>query len=351
MQVIHRVSHMIPIGQRRHSRRAFLTAAISVTMAVGMKRSAQAASEQGLAFVLNSASASFSVIDVATRRVIRTTPVLREPHHWALLPDRSALLVGDTSANALFHLDPNTGDILKRTALSDPYQLWFGPGGRHLVDTALAVENVDIYDGKTLQLLKRLRLPTMPSHISYAPDGNTVFVSLQSNDRLVGIDLRTLDVAWQVTVGKTPAGVFWHNGQVLVGIMGSDYVAVTDPANGREIRRVKTGRGAHNLFYAPDGRSIYVTNRVEGSISLLDASTLDVVRTYVVPNGPDCIAFAPDGKLWVSMRWGGRVAVLDPATGTHETIAVGRSPHGVFLSRSPALPGAGRSTALSLSTA
>ncbi|MBN8892978.1 MAG: YncE family protein [Rhodospirillales bacterium] len=342
---------MIEKAQYQLSRRAALTAAIGVAAISTPERPTFAAADQGLALVLNSASASFSVIDVASRKLIRTTPVLREPHHWALLPDQSALLVGDTSANTLFHLNPNTGEIVQRTPMSDPYQLWFGPGGRHLVVTALAVEHVDIYDGKTLQLLKRLRLPTMPSHISFAPDGNTVFVSLQSNGRLVGIDLRTLTTSWQVSVGKAPAGVFWHDHQVLVGIMGGDYVAVTDPANGREIRRVKTGRGAHNLFYAPDGQSIYVTNRVEGSVSLLNAATLDVVRTYNVPNGPDCIAFAPDGRLWVSMRWGGRVAVLDPKTGTHETIAVGRSPHGVFLTRSPTLPGAGRPAALSLSTA
>ncbi len=337
--------------QENLHRRTFLGASIVLAAGGPATQTARAASDQGLAIVLNSAAASFSVIDVATRTVIRTTPVLREPHHWALLPDRSALLIGDTSGNAMFFLDPGTGQIIRRTAFSDPYQLWFSPDGRHLVVTALRVEHVDIYDGRTLQLAKRLRLPTMPSHLSYSPDGSMVYVSLQDNDRLVGIDLRTLAVAWQTSVGKTPAGVFWHDDKVLVGIMGNDYVAVTDPVDGRELRRIRTGRGAHNLFYTPDGRQIYVTNRVEGTVSLLDAVSLDVVRTYVVPNGPDCIAFAPDGKLWVSMRWGGRVAVLDPASGTHETIAVGRSPHGVFLTASPTLPGPARAASLSLSTA
>ncbi len=300
---------------------------------------------------MNSASASFSVIDVASRAVIRTTPVLREPHHWALLPDRSALLIGDTSGNTMFFVDPETGAIMRRSAFSDPYQLWFGPDGRHLIVTALRLEHVDIYDGHTLLLVKRLRLPIMPSHLSFAPDGSMVYVSLQESDRLVAIDLQSLSVVWQIDVGKTPAGVFWHDQTVMVGIMGNDYVVVCDPIDGREVRRIRTGRGAHNLFYSPDGRHIFVTNRVEGSVSMLDARTLDVARTYAVPNGPDCIAFAPDGKLWISMRWGGRVAVLDPATGAYDTIAVGRSPRGVYLTRSPTRPGAGRAASLTLSTA
>lgn len=332
-------------------RRDLLGVSLALLTAGALTQTARAASDQGLAFVMNSASASFSVIDVATRAVIRTTPVLREPHHWALLPDSSALLIGDTSGNTMFFVDPETGEIIRRSAFSDPYQLWFGPEGRHLVVTALRLEHVDIYDGRTMQLVKRLRLPTMPSHLSFAPDGSMVYVSLQENDQLVAIDLRSLSVVWQTDVGKTPAGVFWHDGTVMVGIMGSDYVAVCDPKDSRELRRIRTGRGAHNLFYSPDGRHIYVTNRVEGSVSVLNAGTLDVARTYVVPNGPDCIAFAPDGKLWISMRWGGHVAVLDPATGAYDTIPVGRSPHGVYLTRSPTRPGAGRAASLTLSTA
>lgn len=311
----------------------------------------RAIGDQGRAIVMNSASASFSVIDVASRKVIRTTPVLREPHHWALLPDRSALLIGDTSGNALFFLDPQTGELLQHRPFSDPYQLWFSPNGQHLVVAALAVNHVDLYDGRTLRLVKRFRLPTMPSHISYSPDSSMVFVTLQTNNRLVAIDLGAQKVMWQSEIGKTPAGVFWHGGKVLVGVMGSDYVAVADPVDGRVVRRLRTGRGAHNLFYSPDGKQIYVTNRVEGTVSLLDSSSLETLRTYIVPNGPDCIAFAPDGKLWISMRWASHVAVLDPQSGTHEAIAVGRSPHGVFLTASPTLPGPNRSSSLTLSTA
>ena len=333
------------------SRRTLLGTGMTVGAAAFRQRPAQAAASLGVAIVMNSAAASFSVIDVASRSVIRTTPVLREPHHWALLPDRSALLIGDTSGNALFFLDPSTGEIIRRVACSDPYQLWFSPDGRLLVINALGVNHVDVYDARTLQHAHRFRLPTMPSHLSYAPDGGMVYVSLQASNELVAIDLRTMTLVWKAAIGRTPAGVFWHDGKLLVGIMGSDCVAVADPVDGRVIRRVRTGRGAHNLFYAPDGRTIYVTNRVEGTVSVLDAASLDVLRTYTVPNGPDCIAFAPDGTLWVTMRWGGHVAVLDPTSGAHATIAVGRSPHGVFLSASPTLPGPPRPATLSLSTA
>ena len=78
-----------------------------------------------------------------------------------------------------------------------------------------------------------------------------VFVSLQGTDRLVAIDLDTMQVVWNKPVGKTPAGVLWHDGKLLVANMGEDYIAVVDPADGRVIGHVLTGKGAHQSFPRP----------------------------------------------------------------------------------------------------
>ena len=74
-----------------------------------------------------------------------------------------------------------------------------------------------------------------------------------------------------------------------------------------------------------------MNNRVDGTTVSLDAATLAVLRTYRVPGGPDCIEFAPDGKLWITERFAQKVAILDPASGILRTIPVGRSPHGIYL--------------------
>ena len=68
----------------------------------------------------------------------------------------------------------------------------------------------------------------------------------------------------------------------------------------------------------------------------LDAERLRVLRTFIIPGGPDDIAFAPDGDLWITRRFAEKVAVLHPESGDFETIDVGRSPHGLWLN--PAAP-------------
>lgn len=292
---------------------------------------AQLAHASGLAFVVNSNAASISLIDMSSEKEIRRIPLLREPHHLVLSPDGKSLLVGDTVGNEMFFFDPNTAALQKRLPVADPYQLSFSPNGKFLVVNGLARNQVDVYDAASMQLLKRFPAASMPSHLAYSPDSSRVFISLQGTDSLAAIDLTKMAPLWTMKVGSTPAGVLWHNGKVLVADMGTDYVAVVDPADGHITDRIHTGKGAHNLFLSPDGKVIWVNNRVGGTTTSVDAATLGLIRTYKIPGGPDDIAFAPDGRLWITRRWAEKVAVLDPKSGEFQTIDVGRSPHGLFL--------------------
>ena len=290
-----------------------------------------AAQAAGIAYVVNSGGASISVVDMTTLKELRRIPALREPHHLVLSPDGKSLLVGDTVGNQMLFLDPDTGEIQKRLPMADPYQLGFSPDHKLLVVNGLARNQVDVYDAASMKLIKRFPVVATPSHLAYAPDSSAVYVSLQDSDRLIAFDLRKLTVLWDQPVGKTPAGVLWHNGKLLVADMGTDSLAEVDPADGTVLARIPTGKGAHNLFLSPDGKIIWVNNRAGGTTVALDATTLKVIRSYAIPGGPDDIDFAPGGKLWITRRFAEKVAVLDPATGDYQTVQVGRSPHGLFL--------------------
>jgi len=305
-----------------------LVLALLALLASAAWASAQAS---GIAIVLNSGDASLSLLDMARGTELRRVPVLREPHHVALSPDGRELLVGDAGANEMLFLDPRTGDIKRRLPMADPYHLAFSPNGKWLTVTGLARNQVDVYDAASMSLAKRFPLSSMPSHVAYSPDSSTAYVTLQGTNRLAAIDLQRQAVRWTAEVGATPAGVIWLNGKVLVANMGSDHFAVVDPVDGRVESRIRTGRGAHQLFLSPNGKTLWVNNRVDGTTVALDATTYALIHSYRVPGGPDCIDFAPDGKLWITQRFIQKVAVLDPATGAIQSLSVGRSPHGIFL--------------------
>ena len=303
----------------------------------------------GIAVVVNSGEASLSVLDMARRTELRRIPVLREPHHLVLAPGGRELLVGDAGGNEMLFLDPATGDIRRRLPVSDPYHLAFSPNGRWLVVTGLARNQVDVYAAATMTLAKRFPAGTMPSHLAYSPDSSVAYVTLQGTNKVAAFDLVRMAPLWVAEVGAAPAGIIWHQGRLLVANMGSDHFAVLNPADGSVERRVRTGRGAHQLFPSPDGKTLWVNNRVDGTTVAVDAATLVPGRAFKLGGGPDCIDFSPDGKLWITLRFAQKVAVLDPATGAVQTIPVGRSPHGIFLSNSA--PAAVLSSVASAATA
>ena len=285
----------------------------------------------GLAIVLNSGDASISLLDASTGMEIRRVPVMREPHHIALSPNGRDLLVGDAGGNEVLFLDRRSGEIKRRVPVTDPYHLLFSPDGRLLVVTGLARNQVDVYDAASMRLVKRFPASSMPSHIAFSPDSSMAFATLQGTNKLAAYDLRRFEQIWSSDVGSTPAGVVWHDDKLLVANMGSDSIVVVDPVGGRVERHIRTGRGAHQIFPSPDGKLLWVNNRVDGTTVALDARTLAVLRSYKVPGGPDCIDFAPDGKLWITQRFIQKVGILDPDSGEIRSVAVGRSPHGIFL--------------------
>jgi DNA-binding beta-propeller fold protein YncE len=122
---------------------------------------------------------------------------------------------------------------------------------------------------------------------------------------------------------------------------GEDDVAVVDWRTQKVVKRIQTGRGAHNFRSLSDGRHIAVSNRVESTISILDYESLTKVAdiTGLMP-GPDDMELSADKRyLWVTFRFARHVGVIDLTTRQLvDRIAVNRSPHGIFFAdRAPVL--------------
>jgi DNA-binding beta-propeller fold protein YncE len=94
-----------------------------------------------------------------------------------------------------------------------------------------------------------------------------------------------------------------------------------------------TGDGAHGLYVSRDSRTLYITNRGEGSVSLLDFATNNLVAKWQLPDGgsPDMGGVSADGTvLWLSGRYHAVVYAISTADGhLIAKIPVGNQPHGL----------------------
>src|SRR3977135_882243 len=95
-------------------------------------------------------------------------------------------------------------------------------------------------------------------------------------------------------------------------------VSVIDPATMQEIQFIPTGRGAHGLQVSRDTKSLYVSNRLEGSFSVIDFATRAVVAKWTIPGGvtPASLQLSPAGtQLWASGRYHSNVYVMSTVSG------------------------------------
>lgn len=284
-----------------------------------------------LVYVLNSTDPSIVKIDSRSGQEVHRIEGLREVHHLVLSPNGKELLIADSAGNEILFVEPATGTVLRRERISNPYHLDFTPDGRLLVIASLRRGQVDIYDANGPRLVERIRVGNKPSHIAFSPDSRFAYVTMQGDGTVIAIDLQERRITWQVSVGPEPAGILWHRGRLIVGIMGRDHFAVLNPETRQIETTIRVGRGAHTIFASPDGKTLWATSRVQSRIAEIEPDTLQVRRIHEVPGGPDCIAFAPDGAVWATLRWAGRIARLDPVSGDISSIRVGRSPHGIFV--------------------
>jgi len=106
---------------------------------------------------------------------------------------------------------------------------------------------------------------------------------------------------------------------------------VVDPILMQEVAFIPTGLGAHGMAISRDCRSLYVSNRLAGTISVIEFATRKVTATWRVGGSPDMLQVSTDGtQLWTGSRFTNMVAVIDTRTGkVIVTIQVGRRPHGL----------------------
>jgi DNA-binding beta-propeller fold protein YncE len=120
----------------------------------------------------------------------------------------------------------------------------------------------------------------------------------------------------------------------LVADMHANGVYVFDGAATRQTGFIPTGGGTHGIYFSRDGAYAYVTNRGEGSVTLLDLASLRPAAKWRIPGGsPDMGGVSADGKvLWLSGRYTHEVYAISTADGTVlARIPVGAGPHGLTI--------------------
>lgn len=296
---------------------------------------------RALVYVPDSRSHRVDVISQASGRVVRRFAVGREPQHVTPSWDLRTLWVTSDLGNSVRAVDPATGRPGRTLPVLDPYNLYFTADGRRAIVVAEAHRRLDFRAPQTMRLIRTLPTPNCPGidHADYTADGRTALFSCEFGGRMIVVDLvhervlRTIRLrsparSMPQDVKLSPDGRVFY-----VADMMANGVWLIDARTWRVIRLQPTGRGAHGLYPSRDARTLFVTNRDEGSISLISFASRRPYRKWRLPGGgsPDMGGLSASGRvLWLSGRYDGEVYAIDTRSGrVLHRIPVGDGPHGL----------------------
>ncbi len=296
--------------------------------------------DPALVYVPNSLSNTVEVISQRTMSVVARFATGALPQHVTPSWDLKTLYVDNDLGNSLTPVNPRTGRPGQPIPVTDPYNLYFTPNGRFAIVVAERLARLDFRRPGTMTLVHSLSVPTCRGvdHMDFSAGGRYAYASCEFAGRMIEVDLRTQRLMRTLVLNHGDASpqdvkLAPDGRTVYVADQINGGVWEIDPATFRVLGFLHTGAGAHGLYPSRNARFMYVSNRLAGSVSVVSFHTRRVVRTWQLPlpASPDMGGVSADGRtLWLSGRYNAVVYAINTRTGhLRAAIPVGAGPHGL----------------------
>ena len=148
----------------------------------------------------------------------------------------------------------------------------------------------------TLATVATIDVGLRPHGLVVSPDHRTLYVTVETANELVAVDVATHAIRARVAVGPVPnePAISRDGRYVFVPSRGGDLCDVVDTGTMTVVKRLAAGHAQHNAYTSADGRFVFVTSMGDRLITLIDAERLEVVRQIALPGIPRPLALTRD---------------------------------------------------------
>ena len=282
---------------------------IKINLPVGAQPVALASTTSSRVFTVNSgttagcpnAGGSVSVIDTAALAVVRTTCVgssaYGRPSAIAQLPNGGKLYVIDSRVS-ISVLDPSGSTVLSTISPGLDVSPWYPTS----VTSSL--------DGNYVFVLDKTRLGGRPHYAG-------VWIITTSNDMVASLvgggghpDFSVLDT-------RLNRLYVTDDSSNTVSVFDASSVNVANDPPMPTLATVNVGSGPVGVTALPDGTKFYVANGGSNDVTVVDASSFEVLTTVTVGQGPAFIQSEPtSSKVYVADRGSSDLAIIGTSDDT-----------------------------------
>lgn len=196
-------------------------------------------------------------------------------------------------------------------------------GGKvRIVQTNSAGDSVSLIDPATNKVVGEIKDIEVNHGAAAAPDGSRLYITNEAESTLDVVDAKTLKVTRHVPLSGRPNNLsISHDGRrVYIAIaQAPGAVDVVDTASLSKAKSIPIEGAGHNTYVTPDGKFVVAGSVAGKSLTVIDATTEEVVWSMKFDGGVRPITFEknPDGstrRMFVQISDVHGFAVVDFAT-------------------------------------
>lgn len=253
----------------------------------------------------NKDDANISIVDLATRQVVKQVKIGKNPEFVRVLGDK-AFVTYEPSAKGgpppkpgaaaveddddddkiparIAVVDIKKGKVL-REIISRPETegMEFSPDGKRMIVTNEGDNTITVHDirsGKLLKTVSTHQYGDRPRGIKVSPDGKRYVSTLEFGHKLLVLDAK-LKPLKAVETGNTPYGVaFDRSGQrIFVAASRDNTLQVFDAQSLEKIKDIPTGERCWHFTFTPDDRQLLLACGRSNELVVIDTGTLEVTK-------------------------------------------------------------------------
>ena len=235
------------------------------------------------------------------------------------------LLILNKSGDTAWYLNADNGDKIAEFETGEaPHEVAVSPDRNWAVITNYGNEKpgntltvIDLNRKKVAKTVD-LRSYQRPHGIEWFSDSRRVIVTAEAQQAVITVDIPQGKVLSAIKTGARVTHMVSLSGDEMrayVTNIGSGSLTVVDLQKQAIEKHISTGEGAEGMALFNDNNELWITNRADDNISVVNADTYEITHTLQSPSFPIRAQSSPDGRLVaVSNARSGTVSIFDADT-------------------------------------
>ncbi len=242
------------------------------------------ASASRVIYVADLSGNAVAVLDATDDSLITSIPVGTRPRGLALTPDGSLLLVSNSGSASISVIDTATQKVVSTIALpagSSPYGIAVTPDGAFAyVANFITQGSVFAIDIAKRAVLTTIAAGKQPIHVAVRPDGSLVYVANFGGGNMTVIDVLTNSATTTIPVTTPSAIATDNNGRriFVTNVLDNGTVTVFDATTYAVLKTIPVGGLPVALAESPSGQYLFVANVNSGFVTRINLETLSTVN-------------------------------------------------------------------------